>query len=49
MRRLGFAVVLGVALTLGGQPVEARGAPDSFADLSAHLLPTVVGIATPRR
>ena len=36
-----FALVLGVAA-----PAWARGAPDSFADLSAKLLPTVVNIAT---
>ena len=29
-----------------GGPALARGAPDSFADLSARLLPSVVNIAT---
>jgi serine protease Do len=46
MRRLGFAFCLGAALAVGFSSADARGAPDSFADLSAKLLPTVVGIAT---
>lgn len=45
MRWLGFAASL-VAMVLGSMPATARGAPDSFADLSARLLPSVVGIAT---
>src|SRR5580704_11513836 len=40
-----FAVSL-FALMLVTAPALARGAPDSFADLSAKLLPTVVNIAT---
>src|ERR1700733_10524168 len=41
-------VPLLVLLTLLAMPSEgfARGAPDSFADLSARLLPSVVNIAT---
>src|SRR5215472_11885286 len=35
-----------LALTAPISPALARGAPDSFADLSAQLLPTVVNIAT---
>jgi serine protease Do len=44
-RRFGLIAMLCGALMLA-LPAEARGAPDSFADLSARLLPTVVGIAT---
>ena len=39
-----FAAIL--AATAPDAPALARGAPDSFADLSAQLLPTVVNIAT---
>jgi serine protease Do len=39
-------LVLAAALCLPSVPAAARGAPDSFADLSARLLPTVVNIAT---
>lgn len=47
MRWMGFAAGIVAAFALGLCPaVEGRGAPDSFADLSARLLPTVVGIAT---
>jgi serine protease Do len=35
-----------IALSLPYAPAAARGAPESFADLSAQLLPTVVNIAT---
>ncbi|MEV8466463.1 Do family serine endopeptidase [Fluviibacterium sp. DFM31] len=38
---LGFAVALGQ-----GQPVEARGAPDSFADLAEQVSDAVVNITT---
>jgi serine protease Do len=42
--------VLALALTvpflpLGGAPAQARGAPDSFADLAERLLPAVVNIS----
>ena len=48
MRRLlaAAAFVAALALQPGATPAEARGTPDSFADLSARLLPTVVNIAT---
>jgi serine protease Do len=38
-----FAVAI---LLLGAQAAQARGAPDSFADLASRLLPTVVNIST---
>ena len=41
----GFAALLFSAILVSA-PALARGAPDSFADLSAKLLPTVVNIAT---
>jgi serine protease Do len=41
-RSFGLAAVMAAALAM---PSFARGAPDSFADLSAKLLPTVVNIA----
>ncbi len=43
MRRFAVSLFALVALTA---PALARGAPDSFADLSARLLPSVVNIAT---
>jgi serine protease Do len=43
MRVLKFACAI---LVLSAAPVLARPAPDSFADLAAKLLPTVVNIAT---
>jgi serine protease Do len=46
MRLFGLAAVLCGSLALAATQAEARGAPDSFADLSAQLLPTVVNIAT---
>ncbi len=46
MRSFGFAAVLLASLAFAAMPAGARGAPDSFADLSAKLLPTVVNIAT---
>lgn len=43
-----FLMVFAAAAVLAApaMPAIARGAPDSFADLSAQLLPTVVNIAT---
>jgi len=46
MRSFGLAAALCGSLALLAAPAEARGAPDSFADLSNQLLPTVVNIAT---
>ncbi len=46
MRSFGLAAVLCGSLAFSAMPAAARGAPDSFADLSAQLLPTVVYIAT---
>ena len=46
MRWLRFASALCGALAMAAAAALARGAPDSFADLSAKLLPTVVNIAT---
>ena len=47
MRRLAaFGVAFLVAVSLPLASALGRGTPDSFADLSAHLLPTVVNIAT---
>jgi serine protease Do len=43
IRRLAFALFVLVGFAA---PALARGAPDSFADLSARLLPSVVNIAT---
>ena len=47
-RSSGLAAVLGAFLVLPTfvSSALARGTPDSFADLSAQLLPTVVNIAT---
>ncbi len=44
LRRVLIGVVFGALLL--AEPAAARGAPDSFADLSAQLLPTVVNIST---
>ena len=41
-----FAFAVCALLALGVAPAAARPAPDSFADLAAKLLPTVVNIAT---
>ena len=41
-----LALVCAVLALFPLAPAFARGAPDSFADLSARLLPTVVNIAT---
>jgi serine protease Do len=38
--------VIIVATALGSGPADARPAPDSFADLAARLLPSVVNIST---
>jgi serine protease Do len=48
MREFGFAAVLRAVLVFAAfaMPGMARGTPDSFADLSAQQLPTVVNIAT---
>ena len=46
LRSLVSGALLVVAMALAPVAAEARGAPDSFADLSAKLLPTVVNIAT---
>ena len=45
---LAFAVALAVPLAAGApiEPAFARGAPDSFADLAAKLLPAVVNISS---
>jgi len=51
---LARAVLLGVSLTLVAPlgsnltvaPAQARGAPESFADLAAKLLPAVVNVST---
>ena len=48
MRSFSLAAILLGFLALAATPAAARGAPDSFADLSAKLLPTVVNIATPQ-
>ena len=41
------ALVLGAALVLGqAMSVEARGAPESFADLAESISPAVVNITT---
>ncbi len=47
-RRLVLAVsgLLLLALVLGSMRAEARGAPESFADLAAKLSPAVVNIST---
>lgn len=41
---VGFSVLLAVVFV--DRPVSARTAPDSFADLAARLLPSVVNIST---
>ncbi len=41
-----LALAMGAFLILGAASAAARPAPDSFADLAAKLLPTVVNIAT---
>ncbi len=47
MRSFVYALSLTILTVIGAAaPAIARGAPDSFADLSAQLLPTVVNIAT---
>ena len=47
VRSLAFAcAVLALLPVAGANPALARGAPDSFADLAAKLLPTVVNIST---
>ncbi|MEL6523725.1 MAG: Do family serine endopeptidase [Pseudomonadota bacterium] len=45
--RVGLAAVIGTALLLGQvQTIEARGAPESFADLADQISPSVVNITT---
>ena len=46
MRFLSAAAAFLFSAILVSSPAWSRGAPDSFADLSARLLPTVVNIAT---
>src|ERR1700734_4112813 len=46
LARFSFGYALVLCLVGLSQPALARGAPDSFADLSAKLLPSVVNIAT---
>jgi len=41
-----FAGCLMAAAFVASGPAQARGAPDSFADLAARLLPSVVNIST---
>jgi serine protease Do len=45
IKGIAFAVLV-FAAAIGTGPAQARGAPDSFADLAEKLLPTVVNIAT---
>ena len=44
--RLGRCVLIVLASLAAGLPASARPAPDSFADLAAKLLPSVVNIST---
>jgi serine protease Do len=46
MRRFGSVLRAVLVFAAFAMPALARGTPDSFADLSAQLLPTVVNIAT---
>ena len=54
LRRLRIGLLAGAMLlpagsllpVMGGRPALARGAPDSFADLAARLLPSVVNISS---
>ena len=41
-----MAFLMALALLFWTQAAEARSAPDSFADLAAKLLPSVVNIST---
>lgn len=41
-----MALVVGVALSVQPLPSQARGAPDSFADLAERISPAVVNITT---
>ncbi len=41
-----MAFLIGLALLVWTQTAEAKSAPDSFADLAAKLLPSVVNIST---
>ncbi|NQU59937.1 MAG: DegQ family serine endoprotease [Rhodospirillales bacterium] len=40
------AALLALTMMLGSGPADAKGAPDSFADLAQKLLPAVVNIST---
>ena len=44
-----IVLILAAMLTVGGQPAQARGTPDGFADLAERLLPAVVNISTQTR
>ena len=44
--RVGLLVVAVLAIAAPGSRLEARGAPESFADLAEKLLPAVVNIST---
>ncbi len=46
LKALARGALLAACVALAPVAAQARGAPDSFADLSAKLLPTVVNIAT---
>ena len=48
-RSLALVVVAATALTWAPAPAQARGAPDSFADLAESLLPAVVNISTTQK
>ncbi|MGH7047547.1 MAG: DegQ family serine endoprotease [Stellaceae bacterium] len=41
-----FVACLAATVAVASGPAQARGAPDSFADLAARLLPSVVNIST---
>ena len=43
---LSAMLALPVAAVMGPEPAVARGAPDSFADLAAKLLPAVVNVSS---
>ena len=45
-RIIPFLLISAVGVSFISAPVQARGAPDSFADLAKRLLPSVVNIST---
>jgi serine protease Do len=49
VRCFALATVAAATLTWGTVPADARGAPDSFAELAEGLLPAVVNIATTQK